>query len=107
MEHINKIELQGTIGTIRTMEISDEMVANMSVATEYIYKNKAGDAIVETTWHMVVVWGNTTKTDLTRLEKGMKVHIVGRVRQTKYIGSDGLEKTFQEVIAHEFEIIKN
>ena len=106
MEHINKIEIQGTIGTIRTMEISDEMVANMSVATEYIYKNKAGDAIVETTWHMVVVWGNTTKTTY-RLEKGMKVHIVGRVRQTKYIGSDGLEKTFQEVIAHEFEIIED
>ena len=40
MEQINKIELQGYVGTVRTNIVGDRMVANFSVATEYFYKSK-------------------------------------------------------------------
>lgn len=106
MEYINKIEIQGTIGMIRTIEFPDEMVANMSVATENIYTNKQNDKIAETTWHSVVVWGSKTSVDLSKLERGTKVHIVGRIRNTRYTSADGQEKTFTEILANEFEIVE-
>ena len=35
MEHINRIELQGHVGTVRTNEVSGKKVVNFSLATEY------------------------------------------------------------------------
>ena len=49
MEHINRIELQGHVGTVRTNVFEDRSVANFSVAIEYFYKNKDGSGVSETT----------------------------------------------------------
>jgi len=55
MEHINKIEIQGVVGAVRTQTLFGELVSNFSVATDTIYRNKQGDSIAETMWHNVVV----------------------------------------------------
>lgn len=105
MEHINRIEIQGKVGTIRINNVFDQPVANMSVATEHIYKNREGYVISEITWHNVVVWGEKTTADLTKVEKGTNVRVVGRLRQTKYTDAKGNEKVYYEVIASEFSIV--
>ena len=43
MDHINRIELQGRVGTVRTNIIGDNMVANFSLVTEYLYKTRDGE----------------------------------------------------------------
>ena len=48
MEHINRIELQGHVGTVRANEASGKKVINFSLATEYFYK-KEGAGVSETT----------------------------------------------------------
>jgi single-strand DNA-binding protein len=105
MEHINKIEIQGVVGAVRTQALFGELVSNFSVATDTIYRNKQGDSIAETMWHNVVVWQSATSTDLNKVEKGKSVRVVGRLRQMKYTDVHGEEKVFHEILASEFSIV--
>lgn len=105
MEHINKIEIQGIVGAVRTQALFGELVSNFSVATDTIYRNKQGDSIAETMWHNVVVWQSKTSTDLNKVEKGIPVRVSGRLRQTKYTDVHGEERVFHEILANEFSII--
>jgi len=100
------MEIQGIIGTIRLNKIFDKSVATMSVATDMVYKNNSGDMVAETTWHNLVVWEDNTSADLNKLERGMHIHAVGRVRNTKYTSASGEERVFTEIIANEFKVIE-
>ena len=105
MEHINRIELQGRIGTIRTSIIGESMVANFSLVTEFLYKSRDGGAPNETTWHQVCAWENRDMPDLSRLTKGMAVNVTGRMRSVKYTNAEGIEKQLYEVAASKIRIL--
>ena len=105
MEHINRIELQGRVGTIRTNIVGTNKVANFSLATDYLYKGRDGAAISETTWHNIVAWGNKDMPDLDTICKGTPLNIVGRLRTNRYTGADGAEKQFYEVLAYRISIV--
>ena len=49
MEHINRIELAGRVGTIRLNEYGGQKVANFSVITELFFKRMDGSVISEST----------------------------------------------------------
>ena len=100
MEHINRIELQGRVGNIRTNVVGDTRVANFSLATDYLYKTRGGAAISETTWHNVVAWSGKNMPDLDKIEKGTPLHLTGRLRTNRYTSADGTEKLFYEVLAY-------
>ena len=107
MEQINKIELQGNVGTLRINEVGDNnQVLHFSLATNYAYKSKEGN-VIETTWHNVVVWKNRNMPDFKLLKKGSAVHVIGRVKTSKYTSNDGVEKQVHEVIASRLEIISD
>lgn len=48
MEQINRIEIKGKIGNVRITDFEDGQSANLSVATNYIYKSRDGNAVIET-----------------------------------------------------------
>lgn len=96
--HINKIEILGRIGQIRVNEYNDKKVANLSVITE-IFLKKQGAVISESTWHNVTAWEGPNIADLSQLQKGSLVKITGRLRNAKYTGADGTERTYTEVLA--------
>ena len=100
MEHINRSELQGRVGNIRTNVVGDTRVANFSLATDYLYKTRDGAAISETTWHNVVAWSGKNMPDLDKIEKGTPLHLTGRLRTNRYTSADGTEKLFYEVLAY-------
>ena len=105
MDHINKIELQGRIGTVRTNFFGDNMVANFSLVTEYLYKTRDGGAANETTWHQVTAWEGKDMPDLSTLTKGMQVNVTGRLRTFRYTNTEGAEKQLYEVVANKIRII--
>ena len=105
MEQLNRIELRGTVGSIKTQEISGANVANFTVATNLAYRDKDGCAIIETTWHNVTAWESKDIQNLDRIEKGSKVHLVGRIRNQRFCGSDGVERAIYEVVARTVELI--
>ena len=86
MEMFNKVDLQGTIGSIR--EYTDEKTISFSLMTAEMYKD--GDAvIVDQMWHNI----QTTKDKIKcELEKGKAVHVLGKLMTKRYIGTDGVER---------------
>lgn len=109
MDCINKIELCGIVGSARTINSENGGVSHaaFTVATNFAYRNSNGDPVIETTWHSVTGFagpGIKEKT-LKALEKGCKVHVIGRVRNIRYTGGDGIERTMTEIIATCVEIV--
>lgn len=99
MEYINKIELQGRVGSVRARVIDDTHAQFFSVATEYAYQMDNGAQCYEVTWHNVVAW------DKTEVVKGDMVRVSGRMRQCRYTGTDGMDRSSHEVVATEVEVI--
>ena len=83
MEHINKVEIRGNVGTVRMNEHNGKKVANFSVVTDFLYKSREGIPLSETTWHNVVAWSGKDIADLDLITKGTTVHVHGRLRGNK------------------------
>ncbi|MBO8471506.1 MAG: single-stranded DNA-binding protein [Bacteroidetes bacterium] len=105
MEQLNRIELRGNVGNIRISEVGESKVARFSVATNFIYKGKDNEGVVETTWHNVVAWSGKGMPDFTAITKGAPVYVTGRIRTSRFTGSDGTEKTVYEVVASKIEVL--
>ena len=99
MEQMNRIELRGNVGNIRIASVGDSKVANFSLATNYVYKTRDGQAVVETTWFNVVAWDGKYMPELELITKGAPVTVIGRVRSVHFTGQDGIERNSFEVIA--------
>ena len=54
MEQLNRIEIKGYVGSVRTTIIGGKAMTRLSVATSCAYKSNDGSVIIETTWHNVV-----------------------------------------------------
>lgn len=105
-EHINRIELQGRVGTVRTNEYNGSRVANFSLITETLYKNRDGAAVSDAMWHNVVFWCGKESQEFEKIVKGAAVNVTGRLRENRYTSADGIEKQFQEVLAHTLRILQ-
>ena len=103
MESLNRIELKGVLGRVNLTEVGGKKHARFSVATDYAYRNKDGEAVIETTWHNVSAWDDNGK--ISELKRGDKVHVVGRVRNLRYRTADGEERSAWEVLAHEVKVL--
>lgn len=102
MEQLNRVELHGCVGAIRRSTVQGRMIAQLTVATNYAYKDADGCAVIECTWHTVRAWEgkNIRKDVLENLEKGDKVSVIGRIRNQRYVGEDGTERYAYEIVAN-------
>ena len=107
MNFINKVELQGTIGRVSTTNIADKLCTRFSMATNYCYKDRDGNAVRETTWHNVVAFAGENTGDAPNLNKGDKVLVKGRIQNRNYITESGEPKQITEILANEVRVIKN
>ena len=105
MEHINRIELQGHVGTVRMNEHNGSKVANFTMITDFLYKTRDGAAANESMWHNVVAWNGKDMPELELITKGTAVHVIGRLRINKYTSAEGVEKQFYEVMASRIRIL--
>ena len=105
MEHINRIELKGRVGTVRNNTFNDNNVANFTLVTELLYKNRNGEPMSDTTWFNIVAWEGKDIQNVKKIEKGMAVHVTGRMRSTKFTNTEGVDKQYYEVLASKLTII--
>lgn len=105
MEQLNKIELKGVVGSIRTQTFSDNQMARLTLATNYAYKGKDGAAVIDTSWHNVVAREGRNIHDLSKIVRGTKLYVLGRLRYQKYTGSDGVERISAEIVASKIAVI--
>lgn len=109
LESLNRVELKGRIGAVKVIRLSETSMARLSVATNYAYKGSDGCAVIETTWHTVVVWEGkgVSRETIESIAKGDAVHVIGRIRLQKYTDSEGVERTIPEIVAHKLEKMSN
>ena len=106
MEYINKIELQGKVGTVRSNIVNGSRVVNFSLVTDHLYKTRDGNPVSEATWFNIVAWEGRDIQDLDHIAKGAVAHVMGRFRSSKFEGSDGNEKLMYEVFANKLEVVE-
>lgn len=107
MEQFNRVELQGLVGNVRVTTFSDGALANISVATNYLYKTRDGQASVETSWFTVLARIGKTIADADTVAKGNAVKVSGRLRTRTYTDSEGIERQSFEVVASKIERLDN
>ena len=105
MEQLNRIELRGNVGNVRISDVGENRVARFSLATNFMYKGKDNEAVVETTWHNITAWNGKGMPDFSTIVKGAPVYVTGRLRTSRFTGSDGIERTAYEVIASKVDVL--
>lgn len=107
IEQLNRVELRGKVGNVRLNSMEDAQVANFSLATNYVYKQKDGTPVIETTWHNVVLWSGRERRDLSFIKKGVSLHVNGRIRLSHYLANDGTERSIYEIFASSVEPVED
>lgn len=103
MEYLNKIELQSYITNISFSYFPDGRVGRFAIAIQDSYKNDKGTLVVETTWFDCTA--RDSAGDFSELQVGDWVHIVGRVKERRFIDKDGTERRIYQVICKTFNIV--
>lgn len=98
MENINKIEIRGKVRKLELKIINSKTLAQMTVETDYLYSS-GGEPRKEATFHMVEAWENTQVKDLTKIQVGSWVRVIGRYRLKNYKNDKGDEVYFMEIYA--------
>lgn len=105
MEQLNKVQLRGIIGSVKTINVGDRKCAKITVATNYAYRGQDGYCVIETTWSNVVAWHGKDISDLDSLKKGDAVELIGRLKNQRYTSADGTEHSIVEILAHTVRVI--
>lgn len=100
MISINKVIVQGNL--TRDVELkslpSGQSVANMSVATNRVFKDKEGNKQEQAEFHNVVVFGPQADNSAKYLVKGQQVLVEGRL-QTRSWEAEGKKNYRTEIVA--------
>jgi single-strand DNA-binding protein len=103
----NKVQLIGNLGAkaeIKTLE-SGKSVANVSIATNEVYKNQHGEKVTETTWHNIVAWGKQAEILDKYTDKGTEIAIEGKLTNRSYTDKEGIKRYATEVLVNEILIL--
>lgn len=96
-EFINRVELQGIIGSARKYTVGLRAGFQFTLAVNNITKDSDGGAMIETIWVQCSGW-ESENNDPGILEKGQMIHLTGRLRAQRFTGTDGEERTVTEII---------
>lgn len=74
-------------------------VANFSVATNRVFRDRDGKKQEQTDFHNIVVFGRSADSVNQYLKKGSSVMIEGRIQTRSWEGKDGEKKYRTEIVA--------
>ncbi len=104
---LNKVTLIGRLGAdpeVRYMPAGGA-VANITLATNFRWKDKAGERKETTEWHRVVFFNRLAEIAGEYLKKGGQVYVEGRLQTRKWQGQDGQDRYTTEIIATEMHML--
>lgn len=98
---MNKVILVGNLG--RDPEIrhtnAGQKIANISVATSDVWRDKSGERQEKTEWHRVVVFNSNLADFAERfLKKGSKVYVEGSLQTRKFTDQSGQDRYTTEIV---------
>lgn len=107
MSGVNKVILVGNLGKdpeVRHLD-NGRAVANFSIATSEVYKNREGERVTNTEWHNVVLWTPLAEVAERFLKKGGQVYIEGKLTTRSYDDKDGIKRYVTEVVGREMTLL--
>ena len=104
---VNKVILIGNLGSDPEVKYFDDesCIANLSIATNRRYKNRAGDQVDETEWHRIVLRTGLAKVAEKYLKRGDSLYVEGRLRTRKWTDQAGADRYTTEIIAEEMTML--
>lgn len=107
MASLNKVHLIGNVGKdpeIRYMPNGDA-VANFSIATTDIWKDKEGKQNELTEWHRIVCYRKLAEIVANYVKTGTSVYIGGYIRSNKYTDKQGIDRIAFQINAEELRLL--
>jgi single-strand DNA-binding protein len=103
---LNKVCLLGNLGKDPELSYSGSGRAycRFSIATNYSVKDENDNWQTKTDWHNIVTFGKVAEDCSTRLKKGSKVYIEGRL-QYDVFEKDGVKRNSVSIIVSDFSSI--
>lgn len=102
--YLNKVQLYGNLTRDPELKAlsSGQNVANFSIATNRVYKDKDGAKKEQTEFHNVVAFGRTADVIGQYMKKGRPIYVEGRL-QTRSWETDGKKNYRTEIVAESFQ----
>lgn len=107
MAGVNKVILLGHLGKdpeVKKLD-SGKSVANFSLATSEVYKNKEGEKVTNTEWHNIVLWSPLAEIAESYLKKGSQLYLEGKISNRSYEDKDGIKKYISEVVGRDITLL--
>lgn len=106
---VNKVILIGNLGAdpdVRYMP-NGSAVANVTVATSTVWRDKqSGELVERTEWHRVVFFSRLAEIVGEYLRKGSKVYIEGSLRTRKWQDkTTGVDRFTTEIVSNEMQML--
>lgn len=107
MDFINYVKVRGRVGSASFSRFGDTQQCRFTVVTEYVYKDRTGTPVMETTWFNATAWEGKRMGDITRIAQGAIVQMEGRIRTYKFTGGDGVERFNWEVSVSHVDVLES
>lgn len=107
MSGVNKVILIGNLGKdpdLRNFE-GGNVVANFTLATTEVYRDRNGNKVEQTEWHNIAMWGKLAEIAGKILRKGAKVYIEGRIKNRSWEDREGNKRYITEIVAENFTLL--
>ena len=108
MNQLNSLIIEGNV--VRTPELKEPKdgfkVCTIPLAVNRFYRNAKGDGVNEVSFFDVETFGKMAEICYKKCGKGRGLRVVGRLRQARWVKSDGHNTSKISIIAEHIEIKK-
>ena len=107
MASLCKVMLIGNLGKDPELKFmpNGEAVANITLATSEVWKDKNGVKQEKTEWHRVTFFRRLAEIVGEHLKKGSSIYLEGRLETRKWTDKEGVERYTTEIIANEMKML--
>jgi single-strand DNA-binding protein len=107
MKDLNQCNFIGRLGQDVDMKYTatGSAVANLSIACQDDYKDKAGAKIEQTNWVRVVMFGKLAEITGQYAHKGSKIYVSGKQVTRTWDNKEGVKQYTTEIVANEMQLL--
>ena len=107
MSNVNKVILVGNLGATPELKRTSagQGYCHLSVATDFVFKDKTGQRQTQTEWHRVTLWGELAEHCARHLTKGRSVFIEGRIENHTWEDDQKVRRRSTTVVAARVEFL--
>lgn len=98
---VNKVILVGRLGQAPEIRYapSGTAIANFSIATNEVRRDKEGNNQETTDWHRIVAFGKTAEFIQQYIKKGDMIYVEGRLQTRNWEDKDGVKRNVTEILS--------